>query len=488
MNMKPEVIFDAEAPRREGATAPGKTGAYSLCLREQRARLSRQPPVGLSGGGRSQRAFPVTPARPHRDKEDRVQRWAGSRASGSTEKQAGLFPIPEGQGQGEGEANSALPQRPSLATGSSILEFLASSRLCGFALTPAVCLSLLAAVLAGCSQHLEAPTQAPPAVTVSRPTQEQVTDAIELTGTVAPSRSVDLVARVAGYLQSVDFQDGTIVETGKVLFLIEPDTYQQQLDLARATLLRANAEYDRQVSLNLSNATSVANVEKWRSERDQAKAQVELANINLGYTRVTAPFTGRIGRRLVDPGNLVGPSVNTKLATLEQLTPIYVYFNLNERDALRLWEAMRQRGLNRPGTRQAPVEIGLQNEPGYPHHGTLDFVDSGISASSGTVQMRAVLTNEDRALFPGLFARVRIPLGEAQPMLVVPNSALGNDQEGDYVLVADANDVVVRRSVVKGALTQTGCAIRNGLTPEDRVIVVGLMRAKPGAKVAPGSR
>lgn len=370
----------------------------------------------------------------------------------------------------------------------SSLPFSASSRLCAFALIPFAWLSLVAALLSGCGQHAEAPPQSPPEVTVSRPTQEQVTDAIELTGTAAASKSVDLVARVSGYLETVDFQDGSIVDAGKLLFLIEPEPYEQQLELAKASLTRAQLEYDRQSSLIQSNATSVANVEKWRSERDQAKAQEELAKINLGYTRVTAPFTGRIGRHLVDPHNLVGPTINTKLATIEQISPIYVYFNLNERDALRLWEAMRQRGLNLPGSRKAPVEIGIQSEQGYPHTGALDFVASGLDTASGTVQLRAVLSNEDRAIFPGLFARVRIPLGDPQPMLVVPNAAFGNDQEGDYVLAVDANDVVSRRAVVKGPLAKHGCSIRSGLVPADRVIVVGLTRAKPGAKVTPVSR
>jgi RND family efflux transporter MFP subunit len=344
----------------------------------------------------------------------------------------------------------------------------------------------VAALLAGCGQRSEPVKQAPPSVTVSRPTQEQVSDYVKLTGTLSPSRSVDLVARVTGYLQSVDFEDGSFVESGKTLFVIEPETYKEDLASAEASRLRAESEYKRQLGLNEQNATSLASVEKWRSEWDQAKAQVELAKINLGYTRVTAPFNGRIGRRMVDPGNLVSPSVNTKLATLEQLVPIYVYFNLNEREALRLWERIRHLGLDRRAAMgKTVVEIGLHNEDGYPHRGTLDFVDTGVSTSSGTVTMRGVFQNEDKILFPGLFARVRIPIGETHPMLVVPNSAFGNDQEGDYVLVVDANDVVARRTVVKGPLTGKGCAVQSGLNAEDRIIVIGLMQARPGAKVSP---
>ena len=250
---------------------------------------------------------------------------------------------------------------------------------------------------------------------------------------------------------------------------------------------RPKPSTDRQQELIKQNATSTSNVEKWRSSRDQAQAQVELAKINLGYTRVTAPFAGRIGQRLVDPGNLVGTGSPTKLATLDQLLPIYVNFNLNERDALQMREAMRKLGMEaKSAVGKAPVEVGLSNEKGYPHEGVLDFVDNEISGSTGTIAMRAIFKNEDKTLFPGVFARVRIPLGDPKPMLVIPNSAIGNDQQGDYVFLVDANDVVVRQTIVKGPLTPSGdCAIRSGLTAADRVVVNGILNARPGQKVAP---
>ena len=349
---------------------------------------------------------------------------------------------------------------------------------------PFIWLLAAAAFLNGCGKHVTAP--AGPPVTVSHPRLEPVAAYLDLSGTVAASRSVDLVARVPGYLQSVNFADGSDVEAGQLLFVVEPDPYEQQLKLSEAALLQAQSEYDRQRELVKQNATSAANVEKWQSERDQAAAQAALAKINLGYTRVTAPFNGRLGRHLVDVGNMVGATGGTRLATLDQIIPIYVYFNLNERDALRIRTAMRERGMEpRSGMGKAPVLVGLQNEDGYPHEGTLDFVNSGVSASSGTVQLRAILTNEDKALFPGRFARVRIPLGEPQPMLVVPNRVVGNDQQGDYVLVVGPEDVVTRRSVVKGPVTGSDCAIASGLMREDRIIVNGLVNARPGDKVTP---
>src|ERR1043166_3606891 len=181
----------------------------------------------------------------------------------------------------------------------------------------------LAPLVGGCRKSADLMMQPLPSVTVNPPAECPVTEYLELTGTVAASKSVDLVARVSGYLQSVNFEDGAYVNAGQLLFVIEPEPYKQQLALNEAQLLQAQSEYDRQLELVKQNATSTANVEKWLSSRDQAKAQVELAKINLSYTSVTAPFSGRIGRRQVDPGNLVGAGGATKLANLQQLMPIY---------------------------------------------------------------------------------------------------------------------------------------------------------------------
>jgi len=369
----------------------------------------------------------------------------------------------------------------------SNLRHLAETRTrIGAAFGALICAVVLWSLVCGCRKNAEAPANPPPSVTVSHPTTRPVTEHLDLTGTVGASKSVDLVARVSGYLESVNFKDGDFVEAGQPLFVIEPEPYQQQLALNQAALVQAQSEYDRQQALIKENATSTANVEKWRSSRDQAQAQVELSKINLGYTKVTAPFAGRIGRRQVDPGNLVGAGGATKLATLEQLRPIYVNFSLNERDALHMREMMRQVGMEaKSAVGNAPVLAGLSNEKGYPHEGVLDFTDNEISGSTGTIAMRALFKNDDRILFPGLFARVRIPLGGPKPALLIPNSAIGNDQQGDYVFVVDTNNVVARRSIVKGPLTPEGCAIRGGVAAADRVVVNGLLNARPGEKVAP---
>jgi len=399
----------------------------------------------------------------------------GTRACGS--------PVPAAEPGDRGSAPRAgAPGRPRARAPEAGGTGRGARALCAWALA-------LAALWTGCGKAGPGPGEtAPPAVTVSPPAERPVTDFLEMTGTVAPSRSVELVARVPGYLDSVNFDDGTFVEKDKLLFVIEPEPYQEQLRLAQAQLLRAQSEYDRQQELLRENATSAANVERWLSQRDQAVAQVALARINLGYTRVTAPFSGRIGRRLVDPGNMVGIGGDTQLARLDQLDPIYVYFNISEREALRIRDEMHRIG-TKPGlpSPQVPVFAGLLNEPGAPHQGTLDFVDSTVSTSTGTIQMRGIFQNPEKILFPGAFARVRIPLGPPKPLPVVPCAAIGSDQEGDHVLVVGPEDVVSRRSVVKGPAAEDGCAIRQGLSPGDRVIVEGLMLARPGDKVAPAA-
>ena len=353
-----------------------------------------------------------------------------------------------------------------------------------------VALALAASLAAGspsaCRRKAAASASVLPAVTVQAPRSEPVIEYLQLTGTVAASKSVNLVARVPGYLESVNFKDGAVVPEGELLFVIEKPPYEAQVELNKAALTRAQLELDRQQSMMKENATAETTVENWVSQRDQAKAQLELSQINLGYTEVRAPFEGRLGARQVDPGNLVGSSGPTVLATIEQLHPIYVNFNLNERDALHLRQEMRRLKIELGSNiGKAPVEVGLQNEQGYPHVGVLDFADNALSTSTGTIALRGLFKNEDTTLFPGLFARVRIPLGDPRPMLVIPPSAVGNDQQGDFVYVVNASDVVERRAIVKGPLTEFGLAIRSGVVAGDRVIVNGLLNARVGEKVAP---
>jgi multidrug efflux system membrane fusion protein len=367
---------------------------------------------------------------------------------------------------------------------------------CGLltAVTLAVLLSLSACENAGNSY--EPPPPAP--VTVDYPVIRPVTNYLEQTGSASAVTSVNLVARVPGYLDSVNFRDGSIVDKGDLLFVIEPASYEANVKLAKATLAQQQAqltrnsdEYDRQLRLVKQSASSQANVEKWLAERnsaaaavDQARANLDIARINLGYTRVTAPFTGRIGRHLVDAGNLVGTPSPTTLATIEQIDPIDVYFSVDEPDVLRIHAMIRRRGLGPADVGHVPVYVGLQTEKGYPHEGRLDFIDTGVDPSTGTLQVRAVFPNSDRVLLPGVFVRVRVPVGHEDHALLVSNRALGVDQTGSYVLVVNAGDVVEQRTVEVGALVGGLRVITGGLTKSDRVVVEGMQRATPGTKVA----
>jgi multidrug efflux system membrane fusion protein len=360
--------------------------------------------------------------------------------------------------------------------------------------------AILALLLGACGEENTYVAPPPPSVTVAKPVQKTVTDTIGLTGNTQSSNTVDLVARVAGYLQSVDFQDGAFVKKGDLLFVIEPEPYEADVQVAQATveqqqatLTQANAEYERQQRLAKQNATSQSQVENWQAQAggakaavDEAQANLEIAQINLGYTKITAPFDGRMGRHLVDPGNLVGAGEATQLATIDQLAPIYVYFNVDEQDVLRLRAALRAAGKTLADVEPVKLGVGLLNETGYPHEATLDFVASDVDQSTGTLQARGVIENKDYTFLPGMFVRVQIPVGTTAGALLVLDRALGIDQRGHYLLVVGQNEVVEQRPVEIGALQDDGMrVITKGLGADDRVVVDGMQRAIPGSKVAP---
>jgi RND family efflux transporter MFP subunit len=355
----------------------------------------------------------------------------------------------------------------------------------------------LAAGLSACSRNPAFVAPPPPPVTVSNPLAAPIQDAADFTGQASASRTVDLVARVPGFLKEVRFADGADVEKGQLLFQIEPDQYQVQVALSRATLdeqqatlKSAELDFDRKSTLQRQLAASQADYDKALSTRDsaraavaQAQANLKIAELNLSYTKIEAPFSGRIGRRLVDAGNLVGQGSPTKLATLSQVDTIYVYFNINERDLLRVRQDLNERGIDRESVLKLPVYVGLADEKGTPHQGRLDFVDTGVDPSTGTLQARAVFDNAKNILIPGLFARLRIPVGAPKQSLLVPETAISIDQVGPYVLLVDAGGAVVLRRITLGA-TQNGLRVAaEGLAATDRVIIDGLQNATPGRKV-----
>ena len=349
-------------------------------------------------------------------------------------------------------------------------------------------MALLAALVACGKRNQYQPPPAPP-VTVSKPLRMPVTDYLQSTGSVAAFKTVDLVARVEGYLRSVNFKDGTVVKGGQLLFVIEPEPYQAKLASQQAQLLDAQTEYERQLRMIKENATSQANVDKWLSQRDQAAAAVTLARINLGYTRITAPFDGRIDRHLVDPGNLVGSTgTATKLATIEQIDPAYVYFSINERDLLRVRSAA-QAQMKSPGEAPpVPVQVALQTEEGYPHLGTLDFAGSGLDTGSGTLQLRASVPNAKYTLLPGLFARVRVALAAPVPRLVVPDRVVSSDQVGSYLLTVGPDQKVRQQRIETGPLENGFRAVLSGLDADSEVVIDGLQNAIPGNLVTATER
>ena len=336
-----------------------------------------------------------------------------------------------------------------------------------------------------------------PVVAVQKPELSEMIDFVTQTGTTVAFNSVNLVARVSGYLDSIDFTDGAFVKKGTPLFVIEPEPYWEQLKAAQATVAADTAdyeysklEYDRQQRMYKQNATSLNNVQKWLAKTQASKAELDKSNANeinakitYSYTHIAAPFDGRIGRHLVDVGNLVGNGVATNLATIDEIDKLYVYFNLNELDLIKLRAAAKANGFKAKDINQVPVYINFQNETGYSHKATLDFVNTGLNASTGTMELRAVLENKNNLFVPGLFVQVQIAVSQAKKQLTVPSSAMLYDQVGPYLLTVDKNNVVQQKHVDLGIAQNGKQAIMKGINADDQVIVDGLQNASPGNKV-----
>ncbi len=357
-------------------------------------------------------------------------------------------------------------------------------------------------VLAACEEKNTYVPPPPPTVTVATVSDQPVTRYLELTGNTASINSVDLNARVQGFLTSINYADGQLVKKGDLLFVIEQDVYKANVEQAKATLaakqasqVQAEAEFNRQNQLAKQDFASQAVLDQARAKRDAAVADVEnaqasldLAQINLGYTEVRAPFAGVVTAHLQDVGALVGYSGPTKLATIVEVNPIYVWFSLSEQQVLNIKEGMAKAGHQMMTLREnpgaIPVEIGLQTETGFPHVGKLDYIAPQVDPNLGTLTVRGIFENANVALLPGLFARVRLPLGKALPTILVPDSIISENQLGSYVLVVNDKDEVAQRQVTLGQLQPDGLrAIEGGLSAGDRVIVNGIQRAVPGSKV-----
>jgi RND family efflux transporter MFP subunit len=365
-------------------------------------------------------------------------------------------------------------------------------------------LPVLAALAAGCVRSGPPPQPPPPPkVTVAHPVRRDVADHREYTGHIEAVESVDVRARVRGFLDKVNFQEGTEVKAGDLLYVIDPREYeaavqQAEADVQRlqAQLAQAESELGRVNQLRGTGAVTPEEVVARTSARDIARAQVRqaqaaLANarLQLGYTKVTSPIPGRIGRTLVTVGNLVGAPDPTLLTTVARVDPVYVYFDVPEADYLDYQRLMQLQNLPPATKAETPLFVGLATDRGFPHQGTINFRDNRADPGTGTILIRGSLPNPQRVLVPGLYVRVRVPFGKPQPRLLVPEAAVGADQRGRFVLVVKADDTVEYRPVTVGIATDDHfVAIEKGVTADDRVVVNGLQKARPGAAVQPAEQ
>jgi RND family efflux transporter MFP subunit len=359
----------------------------------------------------------------------------------------------------------------------------------------------LVLLLAACQQQQAAPPPPPPKVTVSQPVAREVVEWDEYTGRLEAVQSVEVRARVSGYLQSVNFTDGAIVKKGALLFVIDPRPYQAELNRAKAALEQAMARYERTQKdfaraqqLVKSRAMSQEDVDTRASDQREAqeavqaaRAAVDAAQLNVEFTQVRAPISGRISREFVTVGNLIngGTADSTLLTRIVSLDPIYCYFDVDERSYLkysRLW-----RDGKRAGSREVniPVDLGLADEQGFLHQGQLDFIDNRLDPNTGTMTGRAIFSNPDLTLIPGLFARIRLPGSSRYEAMLVPDGAIGTDQTQRFAFIVNDQNIVEYRKVELGPIIEGLRVIRDGLKPEDWVIVNGVQRVRTGVKVDP---
>jgi len=360
-------------------------------------------------------------------------------------------------------------------------------------------------VCVSCTRQPSAPPPRVPQVTVTHPVVATITNWDEYPAHLEAVDTVEIRSRVAGYLESIHFRDGSDVRAGQLLFVIDPKPYEAELERTRAERRRAETQlelarndFERAQRLRESRAIAEeeydARAKAVRTAEDAlaaARAAETAAELNLTYTRITAPLDGRIGRRLVAVGNMIQGSTTfpgTLLATLVSLDPIHAYFEIPE-DTFQRYRAVLP-GLGQPGADPVPCELGPGGEAGFPHRGHVDFVDNQADPRTGTVRLRAVFPNPDRGLLPGMFARIRLPVERLEDALLIPEAAILSEQTRKFVYVVNADGVVEPRPVELGRAHGRQRIVRSGLRPGDAVVVTGLLMLRPGVKVQvvqPGS-
>lgn len=386
----------------------------------------------------------------------------------------------------------------------------------------ALAVAILAAGLPGCQKPAPALAKTAPAqVIVAHPTSQEVTDFEDFTGHVEPTKSVDLRAQVTGILKDISFRDGADVKKDALLFEIDPATYQAELDRSNALVVQAEARYNR-LTRDYERASAVVGrgsvtqeeLDRITGDREEARAAIRvaeavrnLARQNLEFTRVRAPFDGRLSRRMIDAGNVVKAN-ETIVSNIVALDPVYVTFDVDERTVLRLRRLIREGKIDSARDHPVDVRIGVADKDDFEMTGRVEFADNRVDLNTGTLLVRARVDNPRRPpvgplghlsdvvrlkagrpraylLSAGLFVRIRLPIGNPRPGLLVPEEALASDQGQKFLFVVNPQDEVERRPVTLGPQVDQLRVIEKGLTATDRVIVNGLQRVRPGVKVAP---
>ena len=362
---------------------------------------------------------------------------------------------------------------------------------------------LIMSTLTGCKRHASGPGGPPaaatPEVTVAKPIARHLKDWDEFTGRLTSRKRVEVHSRVSGYITQVSFKEGTEVKAGDLLFTIDPRPYEAIVERAEAMLAQARSAADV-ASVEARNATALRQGQAISVEESErrlksatgelagvrgAEAALRAAKLDLEFTQIRAPISGRISDARVTEGNLVsgGTQNTTLLTTIVELDPIYCEIEADERSVL------KYREMHKTGERvsalfaRVPAEMALINQEGWPHHGEVDFVDNQINPATGTIRARAVFPNADRLMAPGFFAKIRIPGGGEYDGLLIRDAAVGDDQGNSFVWVLDAEDKAVYRPVTLGPLLDGLRIVRSGLQADERVIVLGLMSVRNGVKV-----
>src|SRR5256714_3504554 len=341
----------------------------------------------------------------------------------------------------------------------------------------------------------------PPAVTVAPVEQKQIVEWDDFAGATERVEAVEVRPRVSGYIHQVKFQSGQLVKKGDVLFLIDPRWHQAEFDRrqadaeqARVRLENAKREAERATQLLANKAISTEEADARQSRYQEAKAALlaaeaarDSAQLDLEYTQVRSPIEGRVSRALLTEGNYVSgiAGAATLLTTIVSVDPVYVYADIDENSLLRFNELARAKKLETNGDGKIPVQLQLADEPEFPHTGYIESFDNRLNADTGSILLRAVFPNPDARIVPGLFARIRVPLSQRYPALLVEERAIGTDQAQKFVLTLTATNTVEYRPVSLGPLIEGKRIVRSGLEPNEKIVVNGLARVRPGMPVAP---